>query len=275
MKRKLRTPQVALNIILILLIVIMLYPLLMAFWCSFKTTDNYELTKWYPTFPLQINNVVTAFKACYRFIINTIFVGVTGTAISLVLSSLAAYAFARIDFPGKKPLFTMMMALLMIPGVLTLVPSHMLYCKLGLYNTYWALILPTAINGSVFGVFLLVTFFRGIPESLFDAARLDGANELDCFRLIAIPLCLPILGTLAIIKVVGVWNDYLWPQIIIQDIEKQLISSGLAFKFTGMYSSNMPITFAGYLLASMPIIILFSLTSKFYIEGLMTSGLKL
>lgn len=273
--RKNTTSQIILNIIIVFLILLLLYPLLMAFWCSFKTVENFELTKWYPTFPLQINNVATAFKACYKFILNTVFVGVVGTLLSLVLSSLSAYAFARVDFPGKKILFSMMMALLMVPGVLTLVPSHMLYCNLGLYNSYWALILPTAINGSVFGVFLLVSFFKNIPKSLFEAARLDGANEFACFMKIAIPLCLPILGTFAIIKIIGVWNDYLWPQIIIQDLDKQLISSGLAFKFTGMYSSNMPITFAGYLLASLPIIILFSVTSKFYIEGLMTSGLKL
>ena len=121
----------------------------------------------------------------------------------------------------------------------------------------------------------MVSFFKGIPESLFEAARLDGASEMRCFFMMAIPLCKPILGTLAIMKIVGVWNDYLWPQIILQDIEKQLISSGLAFTFTSMYTSNMPVMFAGYLLASLPIVILFSVTSKFYIEGLTTSGLKL
>ena len=267
--------QIILQVILIALIVIMLYPLAMAVWCAVKTTYNYDLTKWYPTFPLQINNLTVAWNACRRFILNTVFVGIVATVASLILSSLAAYAFAKIDFPGNKIFFSAMMSLMMIPGVLTLVPSHMLYCKLNMYNTYLALILPTALNGSVFGVFLLVSFFKGIPESLFEAARLDGASEARCFMVIAMPLCKAILGTLAIMKIIGVWNDYLWPQIIIRDMDKQLISSGLAFMFTGMYASNMPITYAGYLLASIPIILLFSVTSKFYIEGLMTSGLKL
>ena len=273
--KKSRFSQIILNIALMFLIVLMLYPFAMAVWCAFKTGYNYDTTKWYITFPLQINNVSTAWKACYRFIFNTVYVGVVATVSSLLLSALAGYAFAKIDFPGRKVIFSAMMAIMMIPGILTLVPSHMLYYKLGLYNTYAALILPTVLNGSVFGVFLLVSFFKGIPESLFEAARLDGASEIRCFFSIGLQLCKAVLGTLAIMKIVGVWNDYLWPQIIIQDVEKQLISSGLAFTFAGMYSTNMPITFAGYLLASLPIIALFSVTSKFYIEGLMTSGLKL
>lgn len=148
--KKIRASQIVLNAVLIVLLAIMLYPLAMALWCSLKTTDNYELTKWYPTFPLQINNIVTAWNSCYRFIFNTVFVGVVGTVGSLILSSLAGYAFAKIDFPGKSIFFTAMLALMMIPGVLTLVPSHSLYCSLGMYNSYWALILPTAINGSVY-----------------------------------------------------------------------------------------------------------------------------
>ena len=273
--KKNKSSQIALNATMIILLATMIYPFLMALWCSLKTTDNYELTKWYPTFPLQINNVVTAWETCYRFIFNTVYVGVVGTLGSLVLSALAGYAFAKVKFPGRSLFFTAMLALMMIPGVLTLVPSHSLYCSFGMYNTYWALILPTVINGSVYGTFLLVSFFKGVPDSTMEAARLDGASEYQCFLLIAIPLCLPILGTLSIMKITGVWNDYLWPQIIIQDIEKQLISSGLAFSFTDMYKTNMPITFAGYLLASLPLIFLFSITSKFYVQGLMTSGLKL
>lgn len=273
--KKVKPSQVVLNVIMIVLLVIMIYPLAMALWCSLKTTENYELTKWYPTFPLQINNVVTAWETCYKFIFNTVFVGVVGTLGSLVLSSLAGYAFAKVNFPGRGIFFTAMLALMMIPGVLTLVPSHSLYCSFGMYNSYWALILPTVINGSVYGTFLLVSFFKGVPDSTIEAARLDGANEYRCFLSVALPLCLPILGTLSIMKITGVWNDYLWPQIIIQDIDKQLISPGLAFSFTDMYKSNMPITFAGYLLASLPLIFLFSVTSKFYVQGLMTSGLKL
>lgn len=273
--KKVRPSQVVLNVIIIVLLVIMIFPLAMALWCSLKTTENYELTKWYPTFPLQINNIVTAWSSCNRFILNTVFVGVVATLSSLILSSLAGYAFAKIRFPGRDIFFTAMLALMMIPGVLTLVPSHSLYCAMGFYNSYWALILPTAINGSVYGTFLLVSFFKGVPDSTIEAARLDGAGEFRCFMSVALPACLPILGTLSIMKITGVWNDYLWPQIIIQDIEKQLISSGLAFTFTDMYKSNMPITFAGYLLASMPLVVLFSVASKFYVQGLMTSGLKL
>lgn len=275
MKKKISVRDIILNAAIVVLLFVMLYPLIMSVWCSLKTVDIYNKTKFYPTFPLQINNYVTAFKSCYRFIINTVYVGVAASAISLILSSLTAFAFTKLEMVGKNFLFSAMLALMMIPGVLTLVPSYMLYCALGLYNTYIALILPTAINGSVFGVFLLAVFIKGIPESFFEAARLDGANLMQIFMSIVIPLSAPIIGTLAIMKIVGVWNDYLWPQIMIQDIEKQLVSSGISFTFTSMYSSNMPITFAGYLLASMPIILLFSLTTKTYISGLMNSGLKL
>ncbi|MGI6735054.1 MAG: carbohydrate ABC transporter permease [Bacilli bacterium] len=274
-KNKFSISQIVLNFLLILSIFATLYPLAMAVWCSFKTTTDFNTTKFYPTLPLQINNITIAWKACYKFIVNTIFVGGVATILSLALSSLAAYAIARLKFAGKKFIFSSMMVLLMVPGVLTLVPSHEIYTKLGLYNTYAALILPTAINGSIFGVFLLVTFFKSIPADLFEAAKIDGASEMQCFFHVALPLCRPVLGTLAIMKILGVWNDYIWPQVIIQDLDKQLISSGLAFSFTGMYSSHMPITFAGYLLASLPLIVLFSFVSKSYVEGLLSSGLKL
>lgn len=273
--KKSKLNQFILNFLLMVLIFATLYPLAMAVWCSFKTTTEFNATKFYPTIPLQINNIPIAWKACYKFILNTVFVGGVATIISLALASLAAYAIARLKFAGKKFIYSSMMVLLMVPGVLTLVPSHEIYTKLGLYNTYTALILPTAINGSIFGVFLLVSFFKNIPEDLFEAAKIDGANEFLCFFKIALPLCKPVLGTLAVMKILGVWNDYIWPQVILQDLDKHLISSGLAFSFTGMYSTNMPVTFAGYLLASLPLIILFSFVSKSYVEGLLSSGLKL
>ena len=267
--------QVILHILLVALIFIMLYPLFMALWNAFKSEMTYDATRWYPTLPLRIKNVQVAFKAVWIFIVNTIFVAAVGVGGSLLVASLASYAFSRIEFPGRKFIYAAVLALLMVPGVLTLVPSYMLYRSLGIYNNHLVLIIPLVTGGSVFGVFLLNTFFSGLPKDLFEAAQIDGAGDLKCYLRIAVPLCMPILGTLAIMQLTGVWNDFIWPMITIQDTKLLTISSGLLISFTQQYSANMPVTFAGYLVSAVPLIFLFVFANKYYIEGLVGSAIKM
>jgi ABC-type glycerol-3-phosphate transport system permease component len=169
----------------------------------------------------------------------------------------------------------MFIALMMIPGILTLVPSFMLYKEIVGLNNYRILIMPMIVGGAVFGVFLLRSFFEGLPESIFESARIDGAAEFKVFAKICIPMSMPIMGTLAIMQIINAWNDYIWPMITIEDDSYYTISAGLLLRFSNIVGTNYPITFAGYLLSSLPLILLFIFANKYYIQGLTSSAIKL
>lgn len=267
--------QLILNLVILLLLFLMIYPLGMALWGAFKSDIAFDTSKWYPTLPLRVSNVATAFTSIWRYLLNTIFVAAVGVTGGLFLSSISAYAFARMEFVGKQFLYMMVISLMMVPGVLTLVPSFMLYRSLVLTNSYAVLIIPLIVGAPIFGVFLLRSFFEGIPKDFFEAAQIDGATDFQCYYKIALPLCIPILGTLAIMNLVGIWNDYLWPMITIQDYSKFTISAGILITFQKQYSMNYPVTFAGYLVASVPLIILFIFANKYYIQGLISSSIKM
>ena len=266
--------QYFLNAVIILLVFIMLYPLAMAVWNSFKSDVAYEKSKWYPTLPLRYKNLWAGLKATYRYILNTVFVAVVGIAGMLTVSSMAAFAFTKIRFRGKIVFFYMVMALMMIPSVLTLIPAFLLYRSLGLYDSLWALILPMWTSACVNAVFLLVIFISGIPNEMFESAQIDGANALQAYAKIALPLSVPILGTLAIMQIVSVWNDYMWPKIILEEAHFT-VSAGLLLTFSSEYTTNMPVMFAAYLISSTPLILLFVTANKFYIQGLTSAGIKM
>ena len=247
----------------------------MALWCSFKSTAEFELSKWYPTIPLNFTNIFYAAPLLLKYIINTIIVGAVGTLGMLMVSSLAAYAFARMDFVGKNFLYMMVIALMMVPAIMTLVPSFMLYKTLIGVNTYTILILPIIVGGSVFGVFLLQIFFKGIPEGIFEAAKIDGANSFLVYFKICLPLSIPILATLAIMQLTGVWNDYIWPMIAVPtELEKLTISAAIKKEFLSGNEGSYPTLFAGYLISSTPLILLFIFANKYYVNGLTSAAIK-
>lgn len=263
------------HFILILLLCLMVYPLFMAVWCSFKSTAQFNLTKWYPTLPLNFENIAYAVKTLYRYILNTLLVGGVGTLGMLIVSSLAAFAFARMPFYGKNILYAMVIALMMIPAIMTLVPSFMLYKALVGTNTYAILILPIVTGGSVFGVFLLTGFFGGVNESIFEAARIDGASDFTCYLRICLPLSVPILTTLAIMQLSGAWNDYIWPMIAIPSAtEKLTIAAAIKKEFLASNTGSYPTLFSGYLVASIPLILLYVFSNRFYVEGLTNAAVK-
>ncbi len=274
LKKRGTCAQITVSLVIIALLFIMLYPLGMALWGAFKSDYSFQQTKWYPTLPLRVTNLAVAWSTIWRYIVNTLIVAVCGTAGNLFISSLSAYTFARMNFVGKKFLYMMVIALMMIPGVLTLVPSYMLYYDIVGLNNYFILILPKIVN-CVFGVFLLRSFFETIPESIFESARIDGAGEFKIYGRICLPMSMPIMGTLCIMQINNAWSDYMWPSITIQDNNLLTISAGLMINFTNITSVNYPLMFAASLLASSPLIFLFVFANRYYIEGLTSSGLKL
>ncbi|MGC8890905.1 MAG: carbohydrate ABC transporter permease, partial [bacterium] len=193
----------------------------------------------------------------------------------LLIGSVSAFTFARFNFPGKDLLFFAILSLLMIPGILTLVPSFLLVKRLGLLNTYWALILPYISGGQVFGIFILRSFIASLPEELFESARVDGASTLQTFFSIAIPLSKPILVTVAIMNILGTWNDYVWPLVTIPDGRLWTITVGIV-SFSSQYGGleMWGPMFAGYVIASIPLIILFFFTMRYFIAGLTSGALK-
>lgn len=273
--RKIRIQQTVLHAIMIVLVFLLLYPLFIALWISVKNVEAFRLDPWVPTLPMWLGNYSYAWNAVARYIANTIFVGITATAGLMFLSSISAYVFARMRFPGREGLYMAVIALMMVPGVLTFVPTYMIYNSLGLLDTYLVLIIPTIIGGSVGGIFLLRAFFGGLPEAIFEAARIDGSSEFDAYLRICLPLSLPILGTLAVMTIVGIWNDVVWPMTTISNDKLFTISAGLFLKFNNEYATNVPVLFAGYTVASLPLILLFIFANRYYIEGLTSAGLKL
>mgnify|MGYP002519140741 CR=1 FL=1 len=275
MKKKIKVSQIVINAVLIIMLVIMLFPLWYAFWNSFKSKTAYDMDRWLPYFPLRISNLSTAYELVGSYLINTVFVAVAGVGGMLIISSLASFGIAKLRFYGQNLFFMSILAMMMIPSVLTIVPSYVLYRGIGLRNNFLAMIIPIWSGGCVFAVFLLVTMFKGLPNELFEAAELDGANSLEKYFMIALPLSIPILGTITIMQIVNVWNDFMWPQLIMES-EKYTIGAGLKYVFGNSINNNtITVEFSSYLLASLPVIALFVFANRFYIQGLVGSAIKM
>lgn len=273
--------QVVLHATLVALLLLSLFPVLAMVTLSFKTPVQWINDRWSLTFPLRIQNYGVAWNLIQGYLVNTIFVALVGCIIMLFVASLSAFVFARMRFPGRETLYFAIIALLMVPGILSLIPAFMLYKNLGLLNSYWTMIVAVAAGSSPYGVFLLRTFFASIPEELFEAARVDGCTTLQLYRYICIPLSYPILGTLAIQSLISTWNSFIWPSVTIQDDRVQIISVGLlrlTQSLTTATSGDAGVygpLFAGYVIASLPLFLIFVFASRYYIEGLTSSGLKL
>lgn len=260
-------------IFLIVSVVLVLFPFAFAISTSTKTYDEFLHQLWLPRFPPEFDNYVVAWQLVRLYLWNTVLVSSVSVVVTLLFASLSAYVFARQTFPGKDVLFLIVLSLIMIPSVLTLLPRFMLVQRLGLLNTYWALIIPYVAGGQAFAIFVLRTFIASLPEELFEAARIDGANDLQMYYRLALPLSKAILGTLAILQTRDIWNDLIWPLITLSDPKYRTISVGLAF-LNSDQQSQFGAIFAGYFLASIPMLLLFAFTMRQFMAGLTSGALK-
>ena len=206
-----------------------------------------------------------------RWFANSMFISLTGTLLVLTVTSMAAYALSRLRFRGREGIFRLVLATLMVPAPVTLIPVFVIVTRLGLFDRYPALILPG--GASAFGVFLLRQFFLGIPMELEEAAFLDGATHLRVFWTVMVPLCKPALGTLAIFTFVGFWNDFAWPLIVTNDLSMRTLPVGLAI-FQGQHTSAYALTMAAAVLATLPMLVAFLIFQKNITEGIAMTGLK-
>jgi multiple sugar transport system permease protein len=205
-----------------------------------------------------------------RYYFNSIVVAVSVTVFQILISSLAAFAFARLRFRGREAIFLFYLATLMIPFPVTLIPNFLIVKNLGWYDTYLALIVPGLF--SVFSTFLLRQYYRGIPLDFDEAARMDGASSLRIWWQIIVPLSGPVLATLAIFVFQGVWNEFLWPLVVTTSENMRTIPVGLA-AFVGQYSTAWDLLMAGSVIALLPVLVIYVLGQKWFVQGIALSGM--
>jgi multiple sugar transport system permease protein len=275
--RQRRYLQNALLILLMVIIAILvIIPILWMLSTSFKPKSQWFLPEihWIPkTFTWEnyqkiLNNDSLPIA---RWFFNSLMLSGTITLLILVVDSLAAYAYARMEFPGRRVLFALLLATLFLPGVMFLVPNFLTIARLGWLNNYLGVITP-ALAG-VFGVFFMRQFFESLPRELEEAAQIDGATQFQTFRLIALPLAKPALATLGIITFLGAWNDFLWPLLILKDRALLTLPPGLR-TLQGAYTSEYGQMMAGAAITAVPVLILYIILQKYIVESVQTTGLK-
>ncbi len=206
-----------------------------------------------------------------KTILNSLFISVSFTLITLLSSSMAAFAFAKIRFPGNNVLLRCYLATMMIPTQVTMIPLFVIMNKMGLIDSYASVIMPSIFKP--FAVFMLVQQMRTIPNDYLDAARIDGAGIFHVFGKIALPLCIPSLATLSITTFMESWNDYLWPLLMLTDKNKMTLPIALS-TLNGQYATEYNVLMAGSLISMIPIIIIYVFAQRYFKDGMMAGGIK-
>lgn len=228
---------------------------------------------WWPETPTLDNYRDLFSKESFpRYFLNSTVVAVSVTAGNVIFCSMVGYALAKLTFRGKRLVFGLVMGTLLLPGMVTFVPLFVLVANLGLVDSYPGLILPFLVTP--FGVFLMRQFIVGLPDDLLDAGRVDGASELRIFRQIILPLCGPALGTLGILTFLGSWNSFLWPLVVAQTQDYYTLPVALALFAIGQNVTNYGILLAGATVVVMPIVVVFLILQRRFIEGIATTGIK-
>ncbi|GAB3583163.1 carbohydrate ABC transporter permease [Leifsonia lichenia] len=267
--------QVILYVVLCLVTLLIVLPLLWIVLTSFKT-DSDAIQNPFSVFPTpwSVDAYITLSSGqqpIFRWFLNSLLAATLQTAIILVTASAAAYALARLEFWGKKIVFGAIIATLLVPPVIFLIPNYLIVQNLGWLDTIWAISIPGA--ASAFGVFFLRQFFIGLPVEIEEAARIDGAGDIRIFLQIVVPLARPALATLAVLSFLANWNDFLWPVYVLLSPENLTLQPGLA-QLQGAYSTHFAIVMAGAVIASIPVLILFSIAQRHIVDSVASSGVK-
>jgi multiple sugar transport system permease protein len=225
--------------------------------------------------PVTLTNFTDLFGGRYDFVSPVV---VTAQVVAVVLvgqllfSVLAAFAFARLRFPGREALFWVYLATLMVPAVVTIIPLYAMFTAAGLRNTFWAIVLPQ-VFGSPYAIFLLREYFRGIPEDLISAARLDGCNTLQVLWHVVVPVSRPIIATLTVITIVSHWNNFLWPLVITSGPKWQTLTLATA-NLQSQYNGNWTLVMAATTVAIVPLLVLFLVFQRHVVRSITITGFK-
>jgi ABC-type glycerol-3-phosphate transport system permease component len=271
-----RTRKIGLVIRIILAAVVgivMAFPLWIMLVAAFS--GERSLTGGFQLIPqaVSIDNFARVFNAwpVADWFLNSLAITLITTFLTVTVSVLAGYAFAKLRFPAKTPIFLLLLATMMIPTQAILVPQFRIVNSLGLLGTFWAVIIPAA--AATFGIFLARQFMLAIPDSLIEAAKIDGAGSLRIFWSIVLPLCKPLLAVLTLLSVMYQWNDFLWPLIALKDPALYTLPIGLQF-LQGQYQTDYGALMAMTLISVAPLVILFLVFQRFFVQGLATTGIR-
>ena len=268
--------NVVIYVFLILIAIIVLFPFYWMIISSLKDLEEYKRSV--PTlFPekLLFGNYLDAFTQANlgRLFLNTVYVGIVSTILSLVITVLSAFAFARLEFKGKNALFGALLATMMIPGELFTITNYQTVYYFGWMNTFTVLIVPFLV--SVFYIYLLKQNFMQIPNELYLAAKVDGTSDIKYLWKVMIPLSLPTLISITILKMMGAWNSYVWPNLVTSSDDYRLITNGLRNAFVESTGDvNIPVQMAAVAMVSAPLFLVFLFLRKYIMKGVSRSGIK-
>lgn len=206
-----------------------------------------------------------------RSLVNSAIIASLSTLISLLLNSMAGYAFAKLRFARREQLFGVMLALLVLPAQVGMLPLFLMLKQMGLVNTYWGVVIP--MMASVFGIFLIRQFMLAIPNELLEAARVDGASEWTIYSRIVLPLSMPVLVTLAIFTFMASWNDFMWPLIVLTDNDRYTLPVSIA-NLVGEHVQDLELMMASSVLTVLPVLLLFLFLQRYYVAGIMMGSVK-
>lgn len=280
-ERRARTGRIFSNIVIYTLLVlwglVVLFPFYWMLLTSVKSYGSYNAEHIPSFFTLSptLQNYVDAFTTVNlgRYLLNTLIFTLATTAIMLVVITLSAFAFARLEFRGKNLVFTLFLSLMMIPNELVIITNFTTVTDLGLRNTFLGLILPSVT--SVFYIYLLKENFAQIPDELYYAAKVDGTSDLRYLRRVMIPICRPTLITIIILKIIECWNSYVWPRLITDDPDYYLVSNGIQeIRENGFGRENIPAMMAAVVVISVPLIVLFLIFRRKVMAGVARGGTK-
>jgi len=219
---------------------------------------------------IQFQTLFTRLNTLSNFT-NSLILSILVTTVSLLFNSMAGYAFAKFRFSGKDKLFTILLSSMIIPAQVTMLPLFLMLKQMGFINTYMAIVIPGLAN--IFGIFLIRQYALSIPDSLLESARIDGATDFQIYWKIILPLCTPILVTLALFTFLGTWNDFLWPLIVLTDNSMYTLPVALA-NLMGEHTKDPELMMAGSVVTIIPVVIVFLALQKYYIKGIMMGGVK-
>lgn len=267
--------KMGIYVLLLLIAVFTILPFIWTVSISFKGQNETVLSippQFIPQFP-TFDNYITVWNTLPigRYLLNTLYLTVWGVMLPIILSALAAFPLARMNFKGRNLIFMTIVGTMMIPGEVTLIPVYLIIQRLGLLESYWGIILPAAVN--TMGIFLIRQAFLDIPKEVEESAVIDGASPLQIFWRILFPMIRPALGVLSILSFVGSWNNFLWPLLVLSDQQMYPITLGL-YQLQGAFSANTRLIAAGAMIALTPILIVFIFFQRYFIQSATSSAVK-
>jgi len=274
-RRRTRPGRIAVYVVLAITALIIVVPLAWIFLTSFKTdfaAINAPGSPWPKPFVFDAYHTLSSGQQpIFRWFLNSLAAASLQTLMILVTASMGAYALARMEFRGKRIVFGVIVATLLVPPVIFLIPNYLIVQNLGWLDTLWAVSVPGAAGA--FGIFFLRQFFVGLPTEIEEAARIDGAGDIRIFLQIVLPLSRPAIATLAVLSFLANWNDFLWPVYVLLSPDKLTLQPGLSV-LQGAYSTHFGIVMAGAVIASIPVLIIFTLAQRQIVDSVASSGVK-